>query len=86
LPHGDSPLRRARENAGLSVRALAEKASVTRQYIYALESGERKGSLELWQRIGRVLGIDHIEDIAPALGEEEEELTRGKVVAPVQGA
>ena len=74
-------LKRAREEAGYSVRRLAEETDLTRQLLYALESGARRGSLETWQRISRVLQV-HLDDIAPALIEEPPgEEPEGKVLA-----
>jgi transcriptional regulator with XRE-family HTH domain len=47
--HPDSPLRRAREAAGLNMAELARLADTTRQQIERLETGQRKLSAE-WAR------------------------------------
>ncbi len=48
-------LRETREEAGMSVAALARKARMSRMTINALESGERKGSLESWLKLANAL-------------------------------
>ena len=52
-----SSLRKARLSAGLSVIELADRAQVTRQLIYLLEEGSRKGSLDTWLKLSRVLDV-----------------------------
>ncbi|MCR4402910.1 MAG: XRE family transcriptional regulator [Firmicutes bacterium] len=49
-------LRRMRENAGLSARALAEKVGVSPSFIYQLERNEATPSFSTLKRIGAVLG------------------------------
>jgi len=49
-------LRRMRTNAGLSVRALAEKVGVSPSFIYQLERNETTPSFSTLKRIGSILG------------------------------
>jgi len=51
------PLRKARLDADLSVRELAHRVGVSRQLIYALEEGVRRGSLETWLKISQELDV-----------------------------
>lgn len=51
------PLRKARLDADLSVSELAHRVGVSRQLIYALEEGIRRGSLETWLKISQELDV-----------------------------
>ena len=51
------PLRKARLDADLSARELATRVGVSRQLIYALEEGVRRGSLETWLKISQELNV-----------------------------
>jgi DNA-binding XRE family transcriptional regulator len=57
----DTPLRRARLEAGLSQEALARAAGVSHQTVYRAESGgaiRKNVSEESWRRFARVLNKD----------------------------
>jgi transcriptional regulator with XRE-family HTH domain len=51
-------LRKLREDAGLSVRQLAGRVGVHHSYVARFETGERKPSIALLQRIADVLHTD----------------------------
>jgi len=51
------PLRKARLDADLTVSELADRVGVSRQLIYALEQGIRRGSLETWLKISQALDV-----------------------------
>ncbi len=46
-----------REKSGLSVQELAQKANLTRMYIYRIEGGEQVSSILVLRRIAEALGI-----------------------------
>lgn len=51
-------LRILREERDIGVAELAEKAGISRQYIYALEAGERgKASFEIVSKLAGALGV-----------------------------
>ena len=50
-------VRTARIQSGLSVKELADHASVSASYIYAIESGKRGTHIEKLSRIANALGI-----------------------------
>lgn len=50
-------LRQLREQSGLSVAELAEKAKLSRQMVHCLESGTRKPSLETAKALCKVFRI-----------------------------
>ncbi|HUA32924.1 MAG TPA: helix-turn-helix domain-containing protein [Candidatus Binataceae bacterium] len=54
-------LKSRRKALGLSQRALAAKLGVEASYVAFLESGRRKPSLSLAQRLARTLGVDRQE-------------------------
>ena len=50
-------MREARQRAGLSQQALADKMGVSRQTVNAIESGEYNPTIRLCVGICRVLGV-----------------------------
>lgn len=50
-------LRKARDEAGLSQEALAEKAGITRVYVSLLERNKKSPTLEVFQRLCDALQI-----------------------------
>src|SRR5262245_17067566 len=50
-------LARLREQAGMSVAALAGRAGLHRDYIYRLQRGEREPSLAVAKVLARALGV-----------------------------
>lgn len=57
LLEGASPLKTWREYRGLTQKALAEVAGISVPYLSQLESGKRKGSLEILSTIAVKLGV-----------------------------
>lgn len=58
LLEGGNPIRLWRQHRGLTQAQLAEKAKVGQSYIAMLEKGERKGAVEMLQRIAAALGVE----------------------------
>ncbi len=54
---GAPPLTIWRERAGLSQRALAEKAGVSSSYLAEVEGGKKPGSVSFLGRVARVLSV-----------------------------
>nr|DAI11024.1 MAG TPA: Helix-turn-helix XRE-family like protein [Caudoviricetes sp.] len=50
-------LKKARREAGLTQQAMADKLNIGLRYYKALESGERLGSIELWDDLEDITGI-----------------------------
>ncbi len=50
-------LREARQAAQLTQTELAERAGVSQRLVSSIESDARVGSLETWQSLARVLGV-----------------------------
>ncbi len=60
-------IRQARENARLSLTALARAAGTSASHLSRVERGERRGvSAELLERVARALRIDQAELLVPA--------------------
>lgn len=57
-----SNLKTVRENKKISRTDLAYKAGISERYVFFLETGERKPSLDLAFKIAKILGVK-IEDI-----------------------
>ena len=51
-------LKAARKAAGLTQQAMADKLGIHERYYKAMESGERLGSIALWDALEDVLGIN----------------------------
>ncbi len=58
LLDGDNPIKVWRNFRGLSQLELAERISRSQSYVAKLESGQRKGSLEVFKAISAALGVD----------------------------
>lgn len=58
LIEGEPPLRVWREHRGLTQAELAEKTGVTQGAVAQLESGKRRGSVELLRKMAATLQID----------------------------
>ena len=58
LVAGESPVRIWREHRGLSVRALAERASVDPAYLSQIETGKKPGSTKALKALSGALEID----------------------------
>lgn len=50
-------LKNARQSAGLTVEALAEKAGISERYIYRIENEKRKPKFDVLLSLIRALGI-----------------------------
>lgn len=55
---GESPIRVFREHRGLNRRQLAEACGLAEMYVYQLEAGRRRGSVDVLRRIAKALGVD----------------------------
>lgn len=55
---GENPVRVWREYRGLSVKKLAEQASISSAYVSQIESGERNGSLATMKALAAALSLD----------------------------
>lgn len=50
-------LRRARQEKGMTQQQVADQLGVHIRYYKSLESGERLGSIDLWDRLEDITGI-----------------------------
>ena len=50
-------LKKAREEAGLTQAEMAERLHTSLRYYKMLESGERLGAIDLWDRLEDLFGI-----------------------------
>jgi len=66
-----STLRSARRRAGLSLRALAERASTSHSTLAAYESGRKTPSVETFDRVLRAAGYELRAELTPAVGGSE---------------
>jgi len=53
-------LKKARKAAGLTQQKMAEYLKIHPRYYKALESGERLGGIELWDKLERLFGISQM--------------------------
>lgn len=53
-----TPLRKAREAAGLSMEALARRANVATATVYRAENQRHRTSDATWRRLADALGVD----------------------------
>jgi transcriptional regulator with XRE-family HTH domain len=60
-----TPLRKAREQAGLTIAELAAAAEVDRGNLSRIERGRTNASLESAERLAKVLGISELEILYP---------------------
>ncbi|MBU5627743.1 helix-turn-helix domain-containing protein [Oscillibacter sp. MSJ-2] len=51
-------LRAARKAKGMTQQAMADELGVHERYYKALESGERLGSIEIWDRLEDMFGVN----------------------------
>lgn len=61
-------LRRNREDAGLSLSAVADAAGVSKSHLHAIEGGSREPRLEPLARVAAVLGLDLSVRLYPGTG------------------
>lgn len=54
-------VKKAREAKGIGQNALANETGVTQQYIWLIENGQRRPSVEVAKKIANVLGFDWTE-------------------------
>ena len=62
IASGENPIKVFRQYRHLTRAMLAEKANVSRQYIFQIENGEKIGSTRILKAIAGVLKVD-LEDI-----------------------
>lgn len=51
-------LKAARKAAGLTQQQMAERLEIHNRYYKSMESGERLGSISLWDKLEDVLGVN----------------------------
>jgi transcriptional regulator with XRE-family HTH domain len=51
------PVRKARQEMGVSVQDLAEDAGISPAYVYLIEENRRRGSVDVLTRIAVALGL-----------------------------
>jgi DNA-binding XRE family transcriptional regulator len=71
LADGENPIRVLREFRGQTQAELVIRLEITQGYLSDLETGKRKGPLELHQKIARALGVP-LDLLAPIAVSEEE--------------
>lgn len=54
-------VKKAREAKGIGQNALANETGVTQQYIWLIENGQRRPSVEVAKKIAEVLDFDWTE-------------------------
>jgi DNA-binding XRE family transcriptional regulator len=64
---GENPVRVWREYRGLTQQHVAEKAGISEPYLSQLETGQRKGTMEVLSAIARVLDVS-VEDLVAEEG------------------
>ena len=52
-------LKKARQDAGLTQKQVAERLGIHERYYKALESGERLGGIEHWDKLEDIFNIHH---------------------------
>ncbi|MFN8488604.1 MAG: helix-turn-helix transcriptional regulator [Caldilineaceae bacterium] len=57
LLEGENPIRVWRDYRGLTQQQLADKVGIRKPYLSQLESGKRRGSTEVLQRIAQTLDV-----------------------------
>ncbi len=62
LLDGENPIRVWREYRKLTQQQVAEQAELSKPYLSQLESGKRRGSVEILKRIAKVLDLS-LEDL-----------------------
>ncbi len=50
-------LKKARQGAGLTQQQMADKLGINLRYYKAIESGERLGSIEIWDKLEEFFSI-----------------------------
>jgi DNA-binding XRE family transcriptional regulator len=68
LLDGENPLRVWREHRGLTQQRVAKAAGISKPYLSQLESGRRRGTIEVLQAIAKVLNVS-LDDLV--MSEEE---------------
>jgi len=69
LLDGEPPVRVWREYCGLTQAQLAERAGVTQGAVAQIESGKRRGSVDLLRKLAAALAVD-VDDLIWDDGEE----------------
>ncbi len=64
--NGGSPLRAWRTHRGFTLAGLAGLAGVSRGYLSQIENGHKSGTLDLFRRLGRALGVSMDQLVEPA--------------------
>jgi DNA-binding XRE family transcriptional regulator len=64
LLDGKNPIRVWREHRGLTQQQLADQADVSKPYLSQLETGKRRGGVEVLKKIAQALQL-RLEDLVP---------------------
>nr|DAW70642.1 MAG TPA: Helix-turn-helix XRE-family like protein [Caudoviricetes sp.] len=51
-------LKKARQDAGLTQQQMADKLNINLRHYKAIESGERLGSIQIWDMLEDILSIN----------------------------
>ena len=51
-------LKEARQKTGMTQQQMADKLNITIRHYKAIESGERLGSIQVWDSLEDILGIN----------------------------
>ena len=68
LLEGENPIHVWRDYRGLTQQQLADKVGISKPYLSQLESGKRRGSMEVLQRIAQTLDVS-LEDLVDIEGQ-----------------
>jgi DNA-binding XRE family transcriptional regulator len=68
LLDGENPIRVWRARRGLTQQQVADRAGISKPYLSQLESGKRRGGVEVLQKIAQVLEVS-LEDVV--VGEDQ---------------
>ena len=55
---GRENLKKARRAAGMTQQQMADKLNITIRHYKAIESGERLGSIQVWDMLEDILGVN----------------------------
>lgn len=51
-------LKKARQEAGMTQQQMADRLHITIRHYKAIESGERLGSIQVWDTLEDILGVN----------------------------
>jgi DNA-binding XRE family transcriptional regulator len=62
LLNGENPIRVWREHRGLTQQQVADRVGISKPYLSQLESGKRRGGVEVLQKVAQILKVS-LEDV-----------------------